>query len=83
VVGAVEGTHADVAPALHPGMAGHLEARRVGCGIGAAAARLHADLERELTDRVELACGLREVDLDRSRTIDGLTSGSSAGRSSG
>ena len=73
VVGAVEGTHADVAPALHPGMAGHLEAGRLGRGIGAAAARLHADLEGELTDRVELACGLREVDLDRSRTIDGLT----------
>jgi neutral ceramidase len=69
VVGAVEGTHADVAPALHPGTAGHLEAQRVGRGIGAEAARLHERLEKELTDRVELGCGLREIDLDRSRSI--------------
>ena len=73
VVGAVEGTHADVAPALHPGMAGHLEARRVGRGIGARAAELHADLEGQLSDRVELACGLREVDLDRARAIGRIT----------
>src|SRR5690606_21971806 len=38
VVGAVEGTHADVAPALRPGLAGHLDAKRVGRGIGAEAA---------------------------------------------
>lgn len=73
VVGAVEGTHADVAPALHPGTAGHLEARRVGRGIGAAAARLYDDLDKELTDRVALGCGLREIDLERSRSIDDIT----------
>jgi neutral ceramidase len=73
VVGAVEGTHADVAPALHPGMAGHLEARRIGRGIGARAAELYASLDGDLTDRVDLACGLREVDLDRSRTVDDVT----------
>jgi neutral ceramidase len=73
VVGAIEGTHADVAPALHPGMAGHLEARRVGRGIGARAAELYAAIEGELSDQVELACGLREVDLDRSRTVGGVT----------
>ena len=73
VVGAIEGTHADVAPALHPGTAGHLEAQRVGRGIGAEAARLYEALEKELTDRVELACGLREIDLDRSRSIGAVT----------
>jgi neutral ceramidase len=73
VLGAVEGTHADVAPALHPGTAGHLEAARIGRGIGARAAALYAALDGELTDRVDLACGLREVDLDRSRAIDGVT----------
>ena len=69
VVGAVEGTHADVAPALHPGTAGHLEAARIGRGIGARAAELYAALDGEPTDRVDLSCGLREVDLDRSRAI--------------
>lgn len=73
VVGAVEGTHADVAPALHPGTAGHLEAARIGRGIGARAAALYAALDGQLTDRVDLACGLREVDLDRSRAIGGVT----------
>lgn len=73
VVGALEGTHADVAPALHPGMAGHLEARRIGRSIGARAAELYASLDGALTDRVDLACGLREVDLDGSRTIGEVT----------
>jgi len=73
VVGAVEGPHADVAPALHPGTAGHLEARRIGRGIGAEAAALHDALEADLSDRVDLGCGMREVDLDRARSIDGIT----------
>ncbi|HEX7135807.1 MAG TPA: neutral/alkaline non-lysosomal ceramidase N-terminal domain-containing protein, partial [Iamia sp.] len=73
VVGAVEGTHADVAPALRPGMAGHVEARRVGRAIGAAAADLHAALEPELTGVVTLGAALREVDLDRDRTVAGTT----------
>src|SRR5690606_40082971 len=69
----VEGTHADVAPAIHPGMAGDLEARRIGRAIGARAAELYASLDGRLTDRVELACELREVDLDRCRRVDGVT----------
>jgi neutral ceramidase len=73
VVGAIEGTHADVAPALHPGTAGRLEAQRVGRGIGAEAAGLYDQLEKELTDRVDLACGLREIDLERSRSIGAVT----------
>ncbi len=75
VVGAVEGTHADVAPALRPGMAGHVEARRVGRAIGAEAAALHASLASGLTDDVALGTALREVDLDRPEhhTVGGTT----------
>lgn len=72
VVGAIEGTHADVAPNLRPGLAGHLEAQRVGRGIGAEAAELWDSLESSLDDRVDLGAGLREVDLDRDRRIDGV-----------
>lgn len=68
-VGAMEGTHADVAPAIRPGTAGFLEAERIGRGIGTAAARLFASLEPELADDVSLGCGLREIDLDVSRRI--------------
>lgn len=72
VVGAMEGTHADVAPAIRPHSAGHLEAARIGRGIGAIAARLHARLGGELSEKVTLGCGLREIDLDSSRKIDGI-----------
>jgi neutral ceramidase len=74
VVGASEGTHADVAPALRPELAGHREARRVGRGIGAEAAELYDRLGAELTDRIELDAGLRELDLDdrRQRRIEGV-----------
>ncbi|MCU1455826.1 MAG: hypothetical protein JWN46_3972 [Acidimicrobiales bacterium] len=72
VVGAMEGTHADVAPALRPGLAGHREAQRIGCGIGVEAAALYERLEGELRADVTLAAGLREVDLGRDRTIDGI-----------
>jgi neutral ceramidase len=57
-----------VAPALHPGTAGHLEARRVGSAIGAAAAELYGRLDGSLGSDVTLACGLRELDLDAART---------------
>ena len=74
VVGAVEGTHADVAPALHPGTAGHLEARRVGRAIGERAAELYASLDGRLEGGdVPIACGLREVDLAHHPTIAGVT----------
>jgi neutral ceramidase len=73
VVGAVEGTHADVAPALHPGTAGHLEARRVGRAIGARAAELYASLDGRLGGDVTVGCGLREVDLERDPSIGDVT----------
>jgi neutral ceramidase len=66
VVGASEGTHADVAPALHPGLAGHRDARRIGQGIGAQAAALYGRLGSELVDRIDLDAGFRELDLDQA-----------------
>lgn len=72
VVGAMEGTHADVAPALRPGLAGHREAARIGRGIGAEAAELYDRLGSELSDRVALDAGLREVDLGVDRRVDGI-----------
>jgi neutral ceramidase len=66
IVGASEGTHADVAPALRPGLAGHREARRIGAGIGLEAADLYDRLGAELTDDLPLDAGLREVDLDKA-----------------
>ena len=72
IVGAMQGTHADVAPALRPGLAGHREARRIGQGIGLEAADLYDRLTDELTDRVALDAGLREVDLDVDRDVDGI-----------
>jgi neutral ceramidase len=73
VVGAIEGTHADIAPALRPGTAGHLEAQRLGQAIGAEAADLYDRLEGRLTDDVQLGVGLREVDLGHDRSIAGTT----------
>ena len=76
VVGAIEGTHADVAPAIRPGRAGHVEAARVGRSIGACAAELYAELGDQLTGSgtaVPLAVGLREIDLDRESSAGGVT----------
>ena len=72
IVGALQGTHADVAPALRPGRAGDVEAARIGRGIGTAAASLFDELASALSSEVELAAGLREVDLTRSTSIDGV-----------
>jgi len=57
VVGAMEGTHADVAPAIRPGTAGYLEAARIGRAVAAEAAELYDRLEGELTDQAALAPG--------------------------
>jgi len=77
VVGAIEGTHADVAPAIRPGRAGHIEAARVGRSIGARAAELYAALGDRLADpatgTLRLSVGLREIDLDRNPTAGGAT----------
>jgi neutral ceramidase len=73
VVGAIEGTHADVAPAIRPGAAGHLEAARLGRAVGAEAADLFDRLEPDLRDDVELGAGLREIDLEKAPSIAGVT----------
>jgi neutral ceramidase len=73
VVGAMEGTHGDVAPAVRPGMLVYPEAERVGRGIGAAAAELYGRLEAELRADVPLAAGLREVDLRTQPSYAGVT----------
>jgi neutral ceramidase len=73
VVGAVEGTHGDVAPAVRPGLLAYPEAHRVGSGIGAAAAELHERLERDLTADVSLSAAFREIDLATGPAIGGIT----------
>ncbi len=72
VVGAIEGTHADVAPAIRPGVPGPLEAARIGRGVGAEAAALHECLGDELRSEVHLAAAFREIDLGTDRRIDGI-----------
>jgi neutral ceramidase len=73
VIGTIEGTHADVAPAIRPGLAGHLEAARIGRGVGAEAVALYERLGPELSDDIALGCGFREIDLSAHREIDGIT----------
>ncbi|NLA34959.1 MAG: hypothetical protein GX868_04625, partial [Actinobacteria bacterium] len=63
VVGAIEGTHADVAPALYPHHAGYRDAKRVGALIGAEAAARYRSLGGDLRDDLELRCGFEEVQL--------------------
>lgn len=72
VCGAVEGTHGDMTPAVRPGMLVYPEAERVGAGIGAAGAELHARLEERLSARVRLAAGFREVDLTSGPVFGGI-----------
>ncbi|MGN6609392.1 MAG: neutral/alkaline non-lysosomal ceramidase N-terminal domain-containing protein [Jatrophihabitans sp.] len=72
VVGAVEGTHGDMTPAVRPGMLVFHEAERVGRGIAAAAAGLHASLEPSHSSSVSLSAGLRELDLATHPEVDGI-----------
>ena len=73
VIGAMQGTHADMAPAIRKGAAGHLESERIGRAIGEEAAALWSDLEGRLSGSCALGSALREIDLDRDRSIDGVT----------
>ncbi|MEP7019861.1 MAG: neutral/alkaline non-lysosomal ceramidase N-terminal domain-containing protein, partial [Pseudonocardiales bacterium] len=72
VVGAVEGTHGDVAPAVRAGQLVYPETERVGRGIGTAAAELYDRLEGDLRAEVPLAAGLREIDLSENPCIGGV-----------
>jgi neutral ceramidase len=70
IVGAVEGTHGDMTPAVRPGMLVFHEAERVGRGIGAAADELHERLGAHLHHDVDVAAGLREIPF--TREADGV-----------
>jgi neutral ceramidase len=72
VVGAIEGTHGDVTPAVRTGMLVYPEAERVGRGIGEAAGELYARLEGSLRADVALKTGLVEVDLADRPLVDGI-----------
>lgn len=72
VVGAVEGTHGDMTPAVRPGMLVFPEAERVGRGIGAAAAELHERLGERLHSTTDLAAGLREIDMAAHPEVAGI-----------
>lgn len=72
VVGAMEGTHGDMTPAVRPGMLVYPEAERVGRGIGAAAASLHQRLEPALADESALTAGYREIDLRCHPVVGGI-----------
>jgi neutral ceramidase len=73
VVGAIEGTHGDMTPAVRPGMLVYPEAERVGRGIGEAAAALHSDLEGQLRADVRLASAMQEIDLGAKPEVAGIT----------
>ncbi|BBH16038.1 neutral ceramidase [Nocardioides baekrokdamisoli] len=72
VAGSVVAAHGDMTPAVRPGMTVYPEAERVGRLIGAAGARLHADLADQLTDDFPIAAGLREIDLAARPSYDGV-----------
>jgi neutral ceramidase len=63
-------THGDMTPAVRMGMLVFPEAERIGRGIGSAAAGLHETLT---PGHVELAAGLREIDLSQHPSVDAIT----------
>jgi len=69
---AVVGSHGDMTPAVRPGMLVFPEAERVGRGIGAAAASLHASLGETLSARFPVAARLEQVDLATDPVVDGI-----------
>ncbi|RNL79373.1 neutral/alkaline non-lysosomal ceramidase N-terminal domain-containing protein [Nocardioides marmorisolisilvae] len=72
VSGAVVASHGDMTPAVKPGMLVYPEAERVGRGIGAAAAELHATLEGALSAEMPVAATLRQLDLTEDPVVDGI-----------
>ncbi|NNN20473.1 MAG: hypothetical protein HKL80_00530 [Acidimicrobiales bacterium] len=73
VVGAMEGSHADVAPAIVPGQAGFKEAKRIGKSVGDEAYELYNSLENSLSDNVALGVAFRELNIDKTHTIGGVS----------
>lgn len=73
ITGTVVGAHGDMTPAVRPGMLVFPEAERIGRGIGAAAAALHAELAGSLTADLAVAARLEQVDLGNAPALDGVT----------
>lgn len=73
VTGTVVASHGDMTPAVRPGMLVFPEAERVGRGIGAAAAGLHAELGAALDPGFVVGARLEQVDLLTDPEIDGVT----------
>lgn len=72
VSGAVVASHGDMTPAVKPGMLVYPEAERVGRGIGAAAAELHAALGASLATDLPVSATLRQLDLTEDPVVDGI-----------
>lgn len=70
-VSAFEGTHGDIAPAQRFGMAGYIEARRIGQGIAKKVSSLYRQLDDQLTDQVDISSAIRQVNIREDNTIDG------------
>jgi neutral ceramidase len=73
VSGAVVASHGDMTPAVRPGMLVFPEAERVGRGIGAAAAELHASLGADLSDELAVTAALRQLDTRDNPVVDGIS----------
>ncbi len=73
VTGTVVASHGDMTPAVRPGMLVFPEAERIGRGIGAAAAELHATLAGSLTADFAVGARLEQVDLGTEPVVDGIT----------
>jgi neutral ceramidase len=71
ISGAVVASHGDMTPAVRPGMLVFPEAERIGRGIGAAAAELHARLGASLSDQFTVRSLLRQVPLSDAPVVDG------------
>jgi neutral ceramidase len=65
-------SHGDMTPAVRPGMLVFPEAERVGRGIGAAAAELHASLEPDLDGQFPVNAALRQLDTTENPEVDGI-----------
>ena len=72
VSAAAVASHGDMTPAVRPGMLVYPEAERVGRGIGAAAARLHADLGPALSANFPVRSALRQLDTTEDPVVDGI-----------
>ncbi|MFD2231011.1 neutral/alkaline non-lysosomal ceramidase N-terminal domain-containing protein [Alkalimarinus sediminis] len=70
-VSAFEGAHADTAPAQRFGMAGYIEAKRIGQGIAKKVITLYEELDEQLTDEVDISSAIRHINIREENAIDG------------